>query len=111
MQWQLAIHIKLNLDANTPKVITDHTGILTSSSFLTWLSERKTSYVIATSTADLMAFTAQMDLLNIITPKSDIPAFITNKWTHKTFSWSDVPFNGNAQTDIRSSMKLIFQSG
>ena len=77
MQWQLAIHIKLNLDANTPKVITDHTGILTSPSFLTWLSERKTSYAIATSTADLMAFTAQLDLLNIITPKSDIPAFIT----------------------------------
>jgi hypothetical protein len=102
MQWQLAIHIKLNLDANTPKVITDHTGILTSSSFLTWLSERKTSYAIATSTADLMAFTAQMDLLNIITPKSDIPAFITNKWTHKTFSWSDVPFNGNAHMALKN---------
>jgi len=90
------------LDANTPKVITDHTGILTSSSFLTWLSERKTSYAIATSTADLMAFTAQMDLLNIITPKSDIPAFITNKWTHKTFSWSDVPFNGNAHMALKN---------
>lgn len=96
MQWQLAIHIKLNLDANTPKVITDHTGILTSPSFLTWLSERKTSYAIATSTADLMSFTAQLDLLNIITPKSDIPAFITNKWVHKTFTWADIPLNGNA---------------
>lgn len=96
MQWQLAIHIKLNLDANTPKVITDHTGILTSPSFLTWLSERKTSYAIATSTADLMSFTAQLDLLNIITPKSDIPAFITNKWAHKTFTWADIPLNGNA---------------
>lgn len=96
MQWQLAIHIKLNLDVNTPKVITDHTGILTSPSFLIWLSERKTSYAIATTTADLMAFTAQLDLLNIITPKSDIPTFITNKWAHKTFTWSDIPLNGNA---------------
>lgn len=102
MQWQLAIHIKLNLDANTPKVITDHTGILTSTSFLTWLSERKTSYAIAITTADLMAFTAQTDLFNIITPKSDIPAFITNKWTHRTFSWSDVPVNGNAYMALKN---------
>jgi hypothetical protein len=101
MNWQLAIHIKLNLDADTPKVITDHTGILTSPSFLTWLNERKTSYAIATSTADLMAYTAQSDLFNIITPKSDIPAFITNKWEHKTFTWSDIPLNGNAHKSFQ----------
>jgi len=96
MQWQLAIHIKLNLEANTPKVITDHTGILSSTPFLTWLSERKLSYAIANTTADLISFTSQPDLLNIITPKSDIPTFITNKWAHKTFTWSDIPLNGNA---------------
>lgn len=96
MQWQLAIHIKLNLDANTPKVITDHTGILSSAPFLTWLSERKLSYAIANTTADLISFTSQPDLLNIITQKSDIPTFITNKWAHKTFSCSDIPLNGNA---------------
>lgn len=102
MQWQLAIHIKLNFDANTQKVVTDHTGILTSPSFLTWLSERKTSYAIANNTADLMAFTAQSDLLNIITSKSDIPAFITNKWSHTTFTWSDVPVNGNAHMALKN---------
>lgn len=101
MQWQLAIHIKLSLDANTPKVITDQTGILTSAPFLTWLSERKISHAIAQSTADLIAFTSQPDLFNIITTKTDIPAFITNKRTHKTFTWSDIPLNGNAQTALQ----------
>lgn len=102
MQWQLAIHIKLNLDANTPKVITDHTGILSSAPFLTWLSERKLSHAIAYTTADLISFTAQPDLYNIITTKSDIPTFITNKWAHKTFTWSDVPVNGNAQMALKN---------
>ena len=55
MQWQLAIYIKLNLDDNTPKVITDHTGILTSLSFLTWLSGRNITYAIAKKQARLIS--------------------------------------------------------
>ncbi len=101
MQWQLAIHIKLSLDSNTPKIITDQTGILSSTDFLTWLNEKRSSFAIANSTSDIIAFTAQSDLFNIITPKSDIPAFITNKWEHKTFSWSDIPVNGNAHKSFQ----------
>jgi hypothetical protein len=118
MQWQLAIHIKLSLETNTLKVITDHTGILSSTPFLTWLSERKISHAIAHNTTDLISFTAQSDLFNIITPKSDIPAFITNKWSHKTFNWSDIPLNGNGHKafqklsaiEITGILDAVYQS-
>jgi hypothetical protein len=102
MQWQLAIYIKLNLDDNSPKVITDHTGILTSLSFLTWLSGRNITYAIAKNTADLISLTAQMDLFNIITSRSNIPTFISNKWEHKTFAWSHIPLNGNAHKTFQN---------
>lgn len=110
MQWQFAIHTKLGLDTNTPKVITDQTGILSSMPFLKWLSERKVSHAIAHSTADLISFTSLPDLSNIITLKSDIPAFITNKWKHLIFTWSDIPLNGNAHKAFKNlSNELLIE--
>lgn len=102
MQWQLAIHTQLDLEANSPKVITDLTGLLTSAAFLDWISEKRISYAIADSTAALVSFASQSDLLNIFTSKTDIPAFITNKWQHRTFSWADIPLNGSAQKAFRT---------
>jgi hypothetical protein len=102
MQWQLAIHTQLDLEANSPKVITDLTGLLSSAAFLDWISEKKISHAIADSTAALVSFASQSDLLNIFTSKTDIPAFVTNKWQHRTFSWADIPLNGNAQKVFRN---------
>jgi hypothetical protein len=55
MQWQLYIYTKLNLEDKTPKVISDHTGILSSASFLSFLDEKAVSYLVTDKVPEMLS--------------------------------------------------------
>jgi hypothetical protein len=102
MQWQLAIHTKLNLDEGSPKVITDHTDILFSASFLDWLKDSNISFGMANTTAELIAECSNSSNSLVLTTKSDVPAFISNKRKHIQFHYTDIPLNGNAHKAFKT---------
>ena len=102
MQWQLAIYTKLNLDEVSPKVITDQTSILFSAPFTNWLIARNISFVIAKTTAELISYSANSNNTLVITSKSSIPAFISNKRKCIDFDFVDIPLNGSAHKAFRT---------
>lgn len=95
MQWQLSIYTKLNLEDNTPKVISDHTGILSSASFLSFLDEKAVSYLVTDKVPEMLSASGTMAVLVILTNIKDVPAFITNKFQHKQFIHVDIALNGD----------------
>lgn len=94
MQWQLSIYTKLNLEDKTPKVISDHTGILSSASFLSFLDEKAVSYLVTDKVPEMLSASGALPVLLILTNIKDIPAFITNKFQHRQFTHADIPLNG-----------------
>ncbi len=103
MQWQLSIYTKLNLEDKTPKVISDHTGILSSASFLSFLDKKAVSYLVTDKVPEMLSASGTMPVLVIITNIKDVPAFITNKFQHRQFTHADIPLNG----DIASILKAL----
>ena len=101
MQWQLSIYTKLNLEDKTPKVISDHTGILFSASFLSFLDEKAVSYLVTDKVPEMLSAHGTMPVFVILTNIKDVPAFITNKFQHRQFTHADIPLNG----DIASVLK------
>jgi hypothetical protein len=101
MQWQLSIYTKLNLEDKTPKVISDHTGILSSATFLSFLDEKAVSYLVTDKVPEMLSASGIMPVFVILTNIKDVPAFITNKFQHKQFTHADIPLNG----DIASVLK------
>lgn len=101
MKWQLSIYTKLNLEDKTPKVISDHTGILFSPSFLSFLDEKVVIYLVTDKVSEMLSASGTMPVLVILTQIKEVPAFITNKFQHKQFTYADVPLNG----DIASVLK------
>ena len=103
MQWKLYIYTKLNLEDKTPKVISDHTGILSSASFLSFLDEKAVSYLVTDKVPEMLSASGTMPVLVILTNIKDVPAFITNKFQHKQFTHADIPLNG----DIAGILKAL----
>jgi hypothetical protein len=95
MQWQLYIYTKLNLEDKTPTVISDYTGILTSHLFLSLLDEKAVSYLVTNKVPEMLSASGTMPILIILTNIKDVPAFITNKFQHKQFTYADIPLNGD----------------
>lgn len=95
MHWQLYIYTKLNLEEKIPKVISDHTGILSSASFLSFLDEKAIRYLVTDRVPEMLSTYGTMPVLVILTNIKDLPAFITNKFQHKQFTHADIPLNGD----------------
>lgn len=95
MQWQLFIYTKLNLEDKTPKVISDHTGILSSIPFLSFLDEKTVNYLVTDKVPEMLSASGNMLVLVILTNIKNVPAFITNKFQHKQFIYADIPLNGD----------------
>ena len=100
MEWQLFIFTQLNLNDLTPKVISDFTGVLSSRSFLSFLDEKGITYLVTGKTSEIISAANSSKNL-IITTQKDVPAFIKKTFTHKQFSYSELPLNG----DISSLLK------
>lgn len=97
MKWQLNISTRLNLEDKTPKVITDLTGVLSSDVFVNWLIEKKINFKLTNSITEMISLTANQDDIALITTIQKLPAFISNKFKHYSFNFSDIPLNGDVK--------------
>ena len=95
MEWQMLIFTRLSLDDNTPKIITDQTGILSSGAFISWANKKNIDCQYASSISQILALTTNAANSCIITSLNTIPAFITHKFIHCTYSFTDLPLNGD----------------
>lgn len=112
MQWQYNIGARLNLEDKTTKVITDHTGVLSSVVFVNWLNEKKINFKLTNSIPEMISLSAKHEEIAIITTIQKIPAFISNKFKHYSFNFSDIPLNGDVKKvlsncDIASIVNLL----
>ena len=96
MIWQNAIHTALSLDNGQPKVISDHTGVLMSNSFCSYLQEHGISFQLCHTLADILPLSNKQEPLIILTTIEKIPAFICNDRECKSFNYKDLPINGDA---------------
>lgn len=103
MQWQLFTYTKLNLEGKLPKVISDHTGILSSKVFLSFLDEKAVNYLVTDKVPEMISVSGTIPAMVILTNLKNVPSFITNKFTHRHFTHDDIPLNG----DIASILKNL----
>lgn len=103
MQWQLFIYTKLYLEVKTPMVISDYSGILSSTQFLSFLDEKGVSYLVTDKVTEMLSASNSMPVIVIFTNIKDVPTFITNKLQHKQFTHADIPLNG----DIAGILKAL----
>lgn len=102
MNWKLRIYTTLNLGDKSPKVISDHTNVLSSIPFLSYLDENKVQYIVADKLPEMLSASGNKNILVIITGITDVPAFITNKYFHRHFTFSDIPLNGEIASLLKS---------
>ena len=112
MQWQLNISTRLNLEDKSPKVITDLTGVLSSDVFVNWLNEKKINFKHTNSIPEMISLSANQEDIAIITTIQKLPAFISNKFRHFIFNFSDIPLNGDVKKvlstcDVMSIVNLL----
>ena len=103
MHWQSFIDIRLNYKHNLPVLVIDQTGVLHSSAYRHWLSQK---HIAITYTGDIMEIRRVVDddkQVLIITDIEEIPFFIRHKITPLTFSYGDLPLNG----DLKQAFKDI----
>jgi hypothetical protein len=112
MQWQLNVSTRLNLEDKTPKVITDLTGVLSSDVFVSWLIEKKINFKLTNSITEMISLSTNQEDIAIITTLLKLPTFISNKFRHYTFNFSDIPLNGDVKKalstcDVESIINLL----
>jgi len=103
MHWQDFIDIRINYENNLPRLVTDQTGVLSSSAYLKWLSEKNIEAKISDNFREIRFLVDEEKQVLIITTKENIPAFISNKVEHIVFSYSDLPLNGNIHHALKKT--------
>lgn len=98
VSWQFRIFTQLNLGEKSHKIISDQTGLLSASTFTSFLTENQVSFIITDSIPDMLSITGKREILIIVTGLVDLPVFITNKYEHRHFNFSDIPLNGQLQS-------------
>lgn len=100
MNWQILIHTSLNLNDLSPKVISDYTGILSTRFFLDFLKESNISFLVTDKVPEML--TASKSGVRLIITKRNVPAFVQNNLTHRSFSLADIPLNGEIATLLKN---------
>jgi len=110
VSWQFRIFTQINFGEKSHKIISDNTGVLSFPSFSSFLSDNQVSFFITDSVPDMLSITSKNEILVIITGLVDLPDFITNKYEHRYFTYSDIPLNGQLQSLLgNQSVKTIIQ--
>lgn len=110
VSWQFRIFTQLNFGEKSQKIISDNTGLMSSPAFTSFLTEKQVSFFITDSIPDMLSITGKKEILVIITGLVDLPDFITNKYEHRHFTYSDIPLNGHLQSLLRNQpVKAIIQ--
>lgn len=110
VSWQLRISTQLNLSEKSPKIISDETGVLYNQAFTSFLSENQITFSVTDKIPDMLSITGKKEILVIITGLVDLPDFITNKYEHRHFTYSDIPLNGQLQSLLGNQpVKAIIQ--
>ena len=100
--WQDFIDLRLNYQNNLPRLVTDQTGILYSSVYLSWLANKNVEVKITDKFSEIRPLVDYEKQVLIITTKEDIPTFILNKVEHIVFSYADLPLNGDIHTALKN---------
>lgn len=103
MHWQNFIDIRLNYENNLPVLVIDQTGVLYAPAYQHWLSEKDIDVKFTNDILEIRSVVDYDKQFLIITAIEDIPFFIRNKITPITFSYNDLPLNG----DIKQAFKNI----
>ena len=103
MHWQSFIDIRLNYENNLPVLVIDQTGVLHSPAYSYWLSEKDMEVRFTNDILKIRKLVDNDKEVLIITGKEEIPFFIRNKILPITFSYNDLPLNG----DIKQALKNI----
>lgn len=106
VSWQFRIFTQFNLGEKSNKVISDNTGVLSSSSFTSFLTENQVSFIITNSIPNMLSITGKKETFVIITGLVNLPAFITNKYEHRQFTFSDIPLNGQLQSLLGNQLVI-----
>jgi len=112
VSWQFRIFTQFNFGEKSHKIISDNTGLLSSPTFISFLTENQVSFIITNSIPDMLSITGKKEILVIITGLVDLPDFITNKYEHRHFTYSDIPLNGQLQSllinqPVNASIQLL----
>lgn len=100
MHWQSFIDIRLNYENNLPVLVIDQTGVLSAPAYRHWLSEKDVEVIVTNDVMEIRRLVDYDKQILIITNLEDIPFFIRNKITPITFSYKDLPLNGNIHTAL-----------
>jgi len=110
VSWQLRILTQLNLSEKSHKIISDETGVLSEQEFTAHLSDNQITFSITDKIPDMLSIVSKRESLIIITGLKEIPDFITNKFEHHKFNFSDIPLNGQIHSLLgKLSAKTIIQ--
>jgi len=112
VSWQFRIFTQFNFGEKSHKIISDNTGLLSSPTFISFLTENQVSFIITNIIPDMLSITGKKEILVIITGLVDLPDFITNKYEHRHFTYSDIPLNGQLQSllinqPVNASIQLL----
>ncbi len=103
MHWQSFIDIRLDYEHNLPVLVIDQTGVLPAPAYKYWLSEKNMEVIFTNDIMEIRKLVDYDKQVLIITGIEDIPFFIRNKITPITFSYNDLPLNG----DIKQALKDV----
>jgi hypothetical protein len=110
VSWQFRIFTQFNFGEKSPKIISDNTGLLSFPTFTSFLTENQVSFIVTNSIPDMLSITGKKEISVIITGLVDLPDFITNKYEHRHFTYSDIPLNGQLQSLLGNQpVKAIIQ--
>lgn len=110
VSWQFRIFTQFNFGDKSHKIISDYTGVLSTPAFTLFLTDNQVSFFITDSIPDMLSITGKKKILVIITGLADLPDFITNKYEHRHFTYSDIPLNGQLQSLLGNQpVKAIIQ--
>jgi hypothetical protein len=90
MNWQEMILNRLANDSSDPRLVIDQTGVLLSPEFLTYLQQKKQSYLVCKNQAELLKAGPTTTGL-LLCPKLPIPAYFNNKFTVIDFTLTMLP--------------------
>lgn len=114
MSWQLAIYIKLGINKQSHLIVTDETALLSDTTFIEFLEDRLISVQSAPTLQGFFKLRQTTPTI-VLTELTDIPTFIANKYDYKTFSYKDLPLNGDlsilrglAKNELAAVLDYIF---
>lgn len=102
MGWQFRIYTALNLEEQSPRIISDSTGVLFSPAFLSFLDGKKVPYTLCRDLPTLTTAFENKDRL-IITSLLPVPSFLTKKADYHKFSLKDLPLLGSENASLLAS--------